>query len=90
MFPHIQISTEGLILAILSGAAASALGYTLWYIALAGLSATEAAVVQLSVPVIASIGGVIFLSEAVTIRLIIACALVLGGIATVIIGRNKV
>jgi drug/metabolite transporter (DMT)-like permease len=90
MFPHIQISTEGIILAILSGAAASALGYTLWYIALAGLSATEAAVVQLSVPVIASIGGVIFLSESVTMRLIIACALVLGGIATVIIGRNKV
>jgi len=89
MFPHIQISTEGIILAILSGALASALGYTLWYIALAGLSATEAAVVQLSVPVIASIGGVIFLSESVTTRLIIACALVLGGILTVIVGKNN-
>jgi drug/metabolite transporter (DMT)-like permease len=89
MLPHIQISTEGIILAVLSGALASALGYTLWYIALAGLSATEAAVVQLSVPVIASIGGVVFLSESVTMRLIISCALVLGGILTVIIGRKN-
>lgn len=89
MFANINISWEGFILAVLSGAFASALGYTLWYIALAGLSATEAAVVQLSVPVLASIGGVIFLSESVTMRLIIACVLVLGGISAVIVSRNK-
>jgi drug/metabolite transporter (DMT)-like permease len=88
-FANINISTQGLILAILSGAFASALGYTLWYIALAGLSATEAAVVQLSVPVIASIGGVILLSESITTRLIIACALVLGGILIVIMSKKK-
>ena len=86
-FPMINISLNGVILAIMSGALASALGYTIWYIALGGLSETEAAVVQLSVPVIAAIGGVIFVSESISTRLIIACILVLGGILTVLIGR---
>ncbi len=86
-FPMINISLNGVILAVMSGALASALGYTIWYIALSGLSETEAAVVQLSVPVIAAIGGVIFVSEAISTRLIIASILVLGGILTVLIGR---
>ena len=57
-------STEGIVLALISGAITSGLGYTIWYIALGGLSSTQAAVIQLSVPVIAGLGGVIFVSEA--------------------------
>ncbi len=82
-----NLTLEGFLLAILSGAAASAIGYTIWYIALAGLSTTEAAVVQLSVPVIAAIGGTLFISELVTPRLVVASVLVLGGILSVVLGR---
>lgn len=88
-FPMMEISFYGVVLAILSGAFASALGYTIWYVALGGLSEIEAAVVQLSVPVIAAIGGVIFVSESIDFRPVIACLLVLGGILTVLIGRWK-
>ncbi|AOW85100.1 DMT family transporter [Vibrio mimicus] len=86
-FPAINISFYGVVLAVISGALASALGYTIWYIALRGLSEVEAAVVQLSVPVIAAIGGVLFVSESISIRLVIACILVLGGIFTVLVSR---
>ena len=80
-------SSEGVILAILSGAIASGIGYTIWYIALAGLSTTQAAVVQLSVPVIAAIGGVVFMAEVISFRLTISALLVLGGILLVVLGR---
>ncbi|MDQ6954217.1 MAG: DMT family transporter [Mariprofundaceae bacterium] len=84
--PLINISLEGVLLAVMSGAFASALGYTVWYIALGGLSATEASVVQLLVPVIAAMGGVLFVSESITTRLVVASVLVLGGILTVVLG----
>jgi len=74
-------------LAVLAGAIASGIGYTVWYVALGGLSATEAAVVQLSVPVIAAVGGLVFLSEAMTVRLVLAAVMILGGILTVVLGR---
>jgi drug/metabolite transporter (DMT)-like permease len=74
-------------LAVLSGAVASGLGYTIWYLALSGLSTTQAAVVQLLVPVIAAFGGVIFVSEMITLRLTISASLVLGGILLVTLGR---
>ena len=80
-------SLNGIVLAILSGAIASGIGYTIWYIALGGLSTTLAAVVQLSVPVIAAFGGVMFVSEAITLRLTIAATLILGGILMVMLGR---
>lgn len=79
-------STEGLLLAIVSGGVTSALGYTIWYIALGGLSSTQAAVLQLAVPVIAALGGVIFVAEAITLRLALSAAMVLGGILMVISG----
>jgi len=87
--PMMSLSFDGVVLAVLSGAFASALGYTVWYIALRGLSATEAAVVQLSVPVIASIGGILFVSEPISMRLVIACTLVLSGILMVVLGKNS-
>jgi drug/metabolite transporter (DMT)-like permease len=79
---------EGIVLAILSGAIASGIGYTIWYTALGGLSATQAAVVQLSVPVIAALGGVVFVSEAITLRLTLSALMILGGILLVAVGRH--
>lgn len=79
---------RGLVLAVASGAIASGLGYVIWYAALRGLSATTAATVQLSVPVIAACGGVLLLAEAVTPRLVIASVATLGGIAIVLTRRN--
>ena len=80
-------SYEGILLALLSGGITSGIGYAVWYIALGGLSSTQAAVLQLSVPVIAALGGVIFVSEAITFRLIVSAAIILGGILLVIIGK---
>ena len=80
-------SIEGIMYAVLSGSLASGIGYTIWYIALRGLSVTQAAVVQLLVPVIAAIGGIVFVAESVTPRLIIASLLILGGILTVVVGK---
>jgi len=74
----------GAVYASLSGALASALGYAIWYTALRGLSATGAATVQLSVPMIAALGGVALLGETVSLRLVIAAVAILGGIAVVL------
>lgn len=71
-------SSEGILLAVLSGGVASGVGYTIWYIALGGLSATQAAVVQLSVPIIAALGGIVFVGEVITVRLIISAIMILG------------
>lgn len=84
---YIHLSAEGVLLAILSGAVASGIGYTLWYIALGGLSATLAAVVQLLVPIIAALGGVIFVSETISLRMVLSAVMVLGGILIVVLGR---
>ncbi|MDQ6997667.1 MAG: DMT family transporter [Mariprofundus sp.] len=87
---EIQLSKEGILLAVLSGGIASGIGYTIWYLALAGLSATQAAVVQLLVPIIAAIGGVIFVLEPITSRLLISGIMILGGIFIVVIGNYYV
>lgn len=87
LFQNAHHSPEGILLAILSGGIASGIGYTIWYVALGGLSATQAAVVQLLVPVIAAMGGVLFVSEELTLRLILAATLILGGIFMVALGR---
>src|SRR5262249_57205161 len=68
----LTVTPMGLIWAALSGSITSGVGYVLWYAALRGLTATRAATVQLAVPVIAALGGVIVLSEAITLRLIIS------------------
>jgi drug/metabolite transporter (DMT)-like permease len=78
----------GALYAVLSGAIASGLGYVTWYTALRGLSGTKAAVVQLSVPVIAAFGGILFLGESMTLRLILACVAILGGIGLVVLERR--
>ncbi|HEY8048869.1 MAG TPA: DMT family transporter [Ramlibacter sp.] len=78
------LDTIGLAFAIASGAITSGLGYAIWYSVLPSLKPTTAATVQLSVPVIAAIGGVAFMGETLTLRLVIASAAILGGIALVI------
>lgn len=85
-----HVSGTGLALAVASGAIASGVGYVIWYAALRGLARTHAATVQLVVPVIASFGGVMLLSEPVTARLVIASVAVLGGVAGVLMRRNPV
>src|SRR5687767_673840 len=85
----VELSQSGILLAILSGAVASGVGYVIWYAALRGLTATRAAIVQLSVPVLAAWGGVAFLEEIISLRLIFAGAFILGGIALAITGRRK-
>jgi len=84
-----RLTMEGASLALASGALASGLGYTVWYSALRGLSATKAAVVQLSVPPLTAAGGVVLLGELVTPRLILAGLMILGGIALAITARSR-
>lgn len=86
-FQNIHLSAEGILLAVLSGGIASGIGYAIWYVALAGLSSNLAAVVQLLVPVIAAFGGVMFVSEPITSRLLLSGTMILGGILLVVIGR---
>lgn len=83
------IGGAGLLIAIVSGAVTSGLGYVLWYRALKGLTALSAAIVQLSVPIIAALGGVLFLSEDLGLRFVIAAGLVLGGIAFALSTRRR-
>jgi drug/metabolite transporter (DMT)-like permease len=87
---HLQWgSQEGVLLAVMSGALSSGLGYVIWYAALPGLTLTQAANVQIPVPVIAAFGGILFMGEHLTLRLVIASLLTLGGIAMVISARQK-
>jgi drug/metabolite transporter (DMT)-like permease len=82
-----SIDSAGICYAIASGALTSGIGYVIWYAAMPGLKASHAASVQLSVPVIAAFGGIIFLGESITLRLGLASVAVLGGIALVIADR---
>ena len=81
------ISLQGIILAIISGAITSGLGYCLWYVALPLLKSTQAAVVQFCVPILAALAGFIFLSESLTLRFIIASSVIL--IAVLVFVMNK-
>lgn len=82
---NISLDAYGLFYAVASGALTSGIGYAIWYTALPALKTTHAATVQLSVPVITAFGGIIFLSEPLTLRLILASIAILGGIALVFI-----
>ena len=87
--PGLHVSIEGAGLAIASGALASGCGYVVWYAALRGLSAAHASVVQLSVPVVAALGGVLLLAEPASMRLILASALTLGGVGLALSQRAR-
>lgn len=81
-------SREGIMLAVVSGALTSGLGYAMWYSVLPQLGATRAAVLQLTVPLIAMAGGMVFLSEALTLRFVVASVLVIGGVCLSLIRRG--
>jgi drug/metabolite transporter (DMT)-like permease len=83
-----RLDPAGVGYAVLSGAITSGLGYVLWYAALPALKATSAATVQLSVPAIAALGGVVLLAEAMSPRLLVASVAILGGIALTISRRE--
>jgi drug/metabolite transporter (DMT)-like permease len=87
--PWFSLDLPGVAYAVASGVLASAIGYAIWYTALKGLRATHAASVQLSVPVLAALGGVALLGEHLTLRLLIAAAAILGGIALVIFDKPQ-
>ena len=84
MLAHINLDSAGFLYAIASGALTSGVGYAIWYTVLPALKATHAATIQLSVPLLTAVGGIVFLGEAITLRLAVASAAILGGIAMVI------
>jgi len=84
-----HLSPRGILLASLSGALASGMGYTVWYAALRHLAANHAAVVQLTVPVLAALGGTAFLAEEFSLRLVLSMILILGGVALAMAARRQ-
>ena len=80
---------SGLVYALLSGALTSGIGYAIWYTALRGLKAFQAATVQLSVPILAALAGSLLLAEALSLRLLLSALAVLGGIALVLGAKQR-
>ena len=87
--PSIKVEARGLTLAVASGGVTSGLGYAVWYRALRGLTATQGAILQLSVPVLAALGAVALLGEMLSPRLAIAGLAVLGGVTVALSERRK-
>jgi len=85
----VPMALPGIVLAVLSGAVTSGLGYALWYSVLPKLAASVAAVAQLTVPVIALAGGMLLLGEALTLQTLLASALVLAGVAVSVLPRRS-
>ncbi len=88
MLNEAKVDSAGVVYAVFSGAIASGVGYAIWYSVLPALKNTSAATVQLSVPVIAAVGGIVFLGEPITLRLVLASIAILGGIALVILRKQ--
>lgn len=84
-----QLDGMGVLYAVLSGALTSGMGYALWYAVLPKLTRTRAAAVQLSVPVLASLAGAVFVGEPITLSLLLTSTAVLGGIALVVYGKRS-
>jgi drug/metabolite transporter (DMT)-like permease len=82
-----NIRMEGVLLAIGSGAIASGVGYSIWYVAMPLLKSTHAAIVQLCVPVLAAIAGAVFLSETLTVQFMLSSSIIL--LAVLVFTLNK-
>jgi drug/metabolite transporter (DMT)-like permease len=89
LLPSLDVSPIGAFWAVISGAVTSGLGYVVWYEAVRGLSATRAAIVQLAAPVLAAVGGVVLLGEAVSLRLLLSAVAILGGVALAMVSRER-
>ncbi|MHA2394874.1 MAG: DMT family transporter [Promethearchaeota archaeon] len=85
---NLNATFSGVLYAFISGALTSGFGYVIWYAALRDLTVTQAAMIQLLVPIIATIGGVIFLSEIISLRLILSSVLILGGVGSSFLARS--
>ncbi len=85
-----NISMEGVLLACASGAIASGIGYSIWYVAMPLLKNTQAAVVQLCVPILAAVAGLLFLSESLTLQFMIASVVILGGVLMFVLNKKAV
>ena len=88
-FRWLDLDLAGVTYAIISGAVTSGLGYVIWYSVLPSLTAASAATVQLSVPVLAAAGGILLLGEPITLRYLLASVAILGGIALVVLEKNR-
>jgi drug/metabolite transporter (DMT)-like permease len=88
MLSKVHLDSMGIVYAVISGAITSGIGYVIWYTALPNLRAVSAATVQLSVPVLAATGGILFFNEPISWRYFIASVAVLGGILLVIIDKK--
>ena len=87
-FQNTNLSQQGIILAVLSGALASGVGYTAWYMAVRNLATVQTSIVQLLVPILAATGGVLFAGEMVSLRLVVSSMMILGGVVLVLFGKN--
>lgn len=83
------ITVKGMLLAIASGALASGVGYAIWYTALPGLTRTRAGIVQLSVPALAAIAGVVFLGEPLTVKFAALTVMILAGVGLATLAKPK-
>jgi drug/metabolite transporter (DMT)-like permease len=88
-FAHSRIETAGILLAVCSGALTSGLGYVIWYIALTHLTSLRAAVVQLSVPAITALGGVMLLAEPLSLRIALSGTAIIGGVLVALLGKAR-
>jgi len=86
----LHATPRGVALAVVSGSLTSGLGYVLWYLALRGLTASRAAIVQLAVPVLAAFGGIVVLAEEPTVRLGVSSVLILGGVGVAVVAHGTV
>ncbi|NVK24583.1 MAG: DMT family transporter [Gammaproteobacteria bacterium] len=87
-FSGFTLSTKGVMFAVLSGSLASGVGYALWYAVVTHMKTTQAAVLQLLVPIIAALGGVLFAGEEITVHLMISSSLILGGVWCVVLSTK--
>lgn len=87
-YPNLNLTPRGVVIAVISGAITSGVGYVFWYAALKYHSSTRAAVLQLAVPVIAAVIAIIWLGESMSATLVIASAMILGGIGLTIVGKK--
>jgi drug/metabolite transporter (DMT)-like permease len=83
------VSPDAALYAVASGALASGIGYAVWYAVLPALSRTRAAIVQLTVPAIAAAGGVVFIGEALSLRLVVATVAIVGGVALALVTASR-
>ena len=88
-FPSLEWDRPGVIYALLSGGLTSGVGYAIWYAVLPRLAATQAASIQLSVPLLTALAGSLLLSEPLTGRLLVAGLTILGGIVLVLLARSR-